>query len=625
MCIRDRLEAEADKRAAVAAPDEESDDDFGPMPAPKKKRKVLAHEQLFLDDLPASEMYEISYMHRDVVTHVLASKKGFVITGSSDGQLKFWSKATGFGIEAVKQFRAHLSGFSAMALSADGDWLATASFDKSVKVFDVVNFDMVNIIELDFVPSSIAFLSDSRSARMELAVADSTSSVIRVFDANSAGAEPLSTVELHSAPVALISVNHKANVAVSVDKRGLMHYWSTRDHKLPSGLGFSMYSQTDLYEFAKAKVVPWCITFSPDGSLFATHSPDLKVRVFRFETGKLYRMYDESTTQYQEAQKRSESMYKLDNIDFGRRMAVEREAMGAINMGKPEELKGGMPNVIFDASGNFIMFATILGIKLINLHTNKLARLLGKVENTERFLQLQLHQDTRGKLNEASMAMTSQEEKVRDPILFTTAYKKPRFYCFTRREPEDDDENDPDSGRDVFNEKPTQEDLEGHQQQQVAKLGNVAKIGTTMGDIIVKLFPDETPKTVENFVTHSRDGYYDDLIFHRVIKGFMVQTGDPQGDGTGGKSIWGGEFGDEFARSLRHDRPYTVSMANAGPNTNGSQFFITTIPTPWLDNKHTVFGRVVGGMDVVQAIEKVKTDKGDKPWTDIKIVRIQIE
>jgi len=149
-------------------------------------------------------------------------------------------------------------------------------------------------------------------------------------------------------------------------------------------------------------------------------------------------------------------------------------------------------------------------------------------------------------------------------------------------------------------------------------------VTTTLGDIYFKLFSSECPKTCENFVTHCRNGYYDGVVFHRVIKGFMVQTGDPLGDGTGGKSIWGGEFEDEFHRSLRHDRPFTVSMANAGPNTNGSQFFITTIPTPWLDNKHTVFARVISGMDVVQSIEKLKTDKNDMPLSEVKVLSIAI-
>ena len=123
-----------------------------------------------------------------------------------------------------------------------------------------------------------------------------------------------------------------------------------------------------------------------------------------------------------------------------------------------------------------------------------------------------------------------------------------------------------------------------------------AILRTTLGDIHIQLFGAQVPKTMENFVGHCRSGYYDNVIFHRVISGFMLQTGDPLGDGTGGESIWGGEFEDEIVHSLRHDRPFTVSMANAGPGTNGSQFFITTVPTPWLDGKHTVFGRVVKGM-----------------------------
>jgi peptidylprolyl isomerase domain and WD repeat-containing protein 1 len=126
--------------------------------------------------------------------------------------------------------------------------------------------------------------------------------------------------------------------------------------------------------------------------------------------------------------------------------------------------------------------------------------------------------------------------------------------------------------------------------------------------------------------TLCRNGYYNNIIFHRVIKGFMIQTGDPTGTGSGGESMWGNEFEDEFVRTLRHDRPFTVSMANAGPNTNGSQFFITTVPAPWLDNKHTVFGRVTKGFDVVTKIENVKVNKADKPTEgDIKIQGVQVK
>lgn len=102
-----------------------------------------------------------------------------------------------------------------------------------------------------------------------------------------------------------------------------------------------------------------------------------------------------------------------------------------------------------------------------------------------------------------------------------------------------------------------------------------------MGDIFIILFPEECPKTCENFLTHAKNGYYNSVIFHRVIKGFMVQTGDPLGDGTGGESIWGSHFEDEFSANLNHEKPFMVSMANAGPNTNGSQFFITTAPATW--------------------------------------------
>jgi cyclophilin family peptidyl-prolyl cis-trans isomerase len=154
----------------------------------------------------------------------------------------------------------------------------------------------------------------------------------------------------------------------------------------------------------------------------------------------------------------------------------------------------------------------------------------------------------------------------------------------------------------------------------------VAVIKTNMGTIEIELFADKTPKTVENFIEHANSGYYNGIIFHRVIANFMIQGGDPTGTGRGGESIWGEPFEDEIVPSLKHDVPGILSMANAGPNTNGSQFFITLVATPWLDGKHTVFGKVIAGMDVVSAIGIVATSKpGDKPLKDVVMESVTIE
>jgi len=154
----------------------------------------------------------------------------------------------------------------------------------------------------------------------------------------------------------------------------------------------------------------------------------------------------------------------------------------------------------------------------------------------------------------------------------------------------------------------------------------VAVMRTNMGTIEIQLFDDKAPKTVENFSGLAQKGYYDGIIFHRVIDQFMIQGGDPTGTGRGGESLWGGKFEDEFDASLKHAEPGVLSMANAGPNTNGSQFFITVIPTPWLDGKHTVFGKVINGMDIVYAISKVETSKpGDKPLKDVVMEKVMVE
>lgn len=178
----------------------------------------------------------------------------------------------------------------------------------------------------------------------------------------------------------------------------------------------------------------------------------------------------------------------------------------------------------------------------------------------------------------------------------------------------------------------------------------VARMKTSMGDIRIKLLEKEAPKAVENFIGLAQKGYYDNLTFHRVIPDFMIQGGDPNGNGTGGDSLWGKKFADEFSPNAHNFRG-ALSMANSGPNTNGSQFFIVQLPagvikanmiaagepqsvkdaylrlggTPWLDGKHTVFGQVYEGMAVVDAIASVKTGDGDKPAEPITILSIEIE
>lgn len=610
--------------AAPQAADEE-DDMVGPMLPPQpKKRKILEHEQAYLAALPSAQMYEKSFMHRDTVTQVaVAQAQDFLMTGSIDGHLKFWKK-TPTGIEFAKHYRAHVGSLDGLTMSHDNSLLVSISRDKTVKVFDVITFDMIAMLRLPFVPSCAAFIYKKGQAQAKLAIADQDTPSVHIYDARGGSSEPLDTIQPHREPVQAMRFNSRRDTVISVDTKGMIEYWSGSDYTFPQAqVTFTMKLDTDLFSLAKAKTTSKSLEVSKDGSQFATFSTDRRVRVFRFQSGKLRRTYDESLTAANELQRGESELYNLEPIDFGRRMAGEKDLMA-----DPE---APQPNAIFDESGNFIIYATLLGIKVVNLVTNRVSRILGKVENTERFLRVALYQGIpkQGIKTQRTLATTESTRNVtRQPTLLCTAYNKQRLFLFTTQEPDDSDQAS--TSRDVFNEKPTTEDMlasgaAGVAEGQGGPLPRTAVIHSTRGDIHVKLFPDQCPKTVENWTTHSRNGYYDGVIFHRVIKGFMLQTGDPLGDGTGGTSIWGQEFQDEFDRSLRHDRPFTLSMANAGPNTNGSQFFITTVPTPWLDNKHTVFGRVTKGNDVVITIEKAKTDRNDKPFEDIKIVNIEAE
>jgi peptidylprolyl isomerase domain and WD repeat-containing protein 1 len=490
-----------------------------------------------------------------------------------------------------------------------------------IKVFDILSFDMSNMISAKHIPTAAAWLNGNTFSK-RIAVADADSGIIRIYQSEGKQ-EPIHEITFHSTPVKYMSLNIIANTIISVDSKGVLEYWDVDSYTLPiDKIKFSYKSETDLYEHAKSGTIPFCIAISPKGNRFATISKDKQIRVFDFETGKLRKKYNESSSVYTSG---AQNVKGSDSLDIGRRVAIEKELESL-----QESL--ALSNLTFDESGNFLIYGSLGGIKMLNLYNNRVARTIGTSETGERFLAIALYQgipvvDTQyllSKKNNSDQILTAAQLHVNpspDPTIYCTSFKKRRFYCFSRRDPDESEEI-----RDVLNEKPNEEERQTIVAPVKTKelLAKEMVLRTTMGDIHIKLFVDDCPKTVENFVTHSKNGYYNNVIFHRVIKGFMVQTGDPLGNGTGGESIWGGEFKDEFVKTLKHDKPYTLSMANSGPNSNGSQFFITTVPTPWLDNKHTVFGRVTSGYEVVSKIENIKVNKLDKPYDDIKILQIDV-
>lgn len=353
----------------------------------------------------------------------------------------------------------------------------------------------------------------------------------------------------------------------------------------------------------------------------------------------------------------SSGLQQLDSLEYGKRTATEREihqesgmvlqptSSGKNKTSNPNDKKATPLQQIslqFDATGRYLIVPTMMGIKVLDWQqkrssTKGLTGIAGQADaGSLRFVsvalasgdavtntQLQLARGAlltgaNGKKDNNEPSLT--HKKVTDTILIALAYNQRRLYVFSHVDPvaEATTIKNKASGtsssststfedaltrRDVWNEAPTASDqlyaptsksstTTSSQNSEFSK----AILRTTMGDIHIQLCSTkQVPQTIANFVGHCQSGYYDNCIFHRVIAGFMLQTGDPLGNGTGGECIWGGEFNDEIVSTLRHDRPFTVSMANAGKNTNGSQFFITTTPTPWLDGKHTVFGRVVKG------------------------------
>ncbi|KAF8472807.1 peptidyl-prolyl cis-trans isomerase cypE [Kalaharituber pfeilii] len=598
-----------------------------PDQAPKKKRKVLQHEKLYLEALPKGTKYSKSLMHRDTIAFVTVTPHtDFLITSSVDGVVKFWKKQS-VGIEFVKMFRAHVGEIRGVSVSADGRSFASIGMDKTVKIFDVVTFDLLATIPLSLTPLCVCWVHRKGAPLPLLAISDEVNSTISIYDGRGEQHTPLHTVtNVHRKSVTLMAYNDKYDCVISVDDGGMVEYWRPSGNFDKPPNVFDLKSDTNLFDFKKNKCVPISLTISPTGAAWSTFShPDRLIRVFDFCTAKLIKTYDESISTLSTRQQSlpASSVHKLEDLDFGRRLAIERD----IDSKSPSPVI--RTTIAFDETGYFLIYGSLVGIKVINTITHNCLRLYGR-DDGFRAINIAIYQGApkRKEVMTVEMAASSnpllEEGEERDPIIFATGWSKQRFYMFTN------DTSVSKSDRDILNERPLAASgtdaaaaAAAAAKKQEAAAPTACILHTTMGDIHLRLFPEHAPKAVENFTTHARNGYYNGTIFHRVIRKFMIQGGDPLGDGTGGDSIWGREFEDEICDELKHDRPYTLSMANAGRNTNGSQFFITTEKCPWLDGKHTIFGRAVQGLDVVHRIENVRTFK-DKPETDIEIVSITV-
>ena len=326
-----------------------------------------------------------------------------------------------------------------------------------------------------------------------------------------------------------------------------------------NGMTYSSKVDTDLYELLRKKKFVVSLAVSPTGAHFAVYGSDRKIRLFDFKSGKMIKQFDERMKVYDAlVQKQTEknASTSMDNIDYGKRAARERELSETTIMGCKntyQECGNQSMCIQFDPTGRFIILPTIIGIKVIEWSTSKCKRVMGKGDASGlRFLggficlgdakvdqQMQL-----ARSGGNSAAMGQKKEKISDTMFLTMAFNKKRFYIFSHVDPiKSIDEGDGKAeqeailSRDILNEPPDADDLllqdmEGTGDQDQG-LGKEAILRTTKGDIHIRLYANETPRTIENFCGHARNGYYDNVIFHRVIKGFMIQTGDPLGDGTG--------------------------------------------------------------------------------------------
>lgn len=640
----------------------EQDDKY----ALKNLRGPLLNDYKY-DNLVLNQTYEKSYMHKDVLNHIISlPKSNFIITASKDGIVKFWRKIF-LGIDYVKQYKVFNSSIKDIKCSNNQNYLICISeLDKNIKLLDVLNYDLCNIININFKPSKCCFLSKEEDNQLFIGV--SVENKINIFEAFGSNNNIIKTLIYHDYDISNFTYSFKYECLISSDIKGGIEISEINNHiigekvkhekfnkndnsnsneiikdfEIPSKVKFQLKSETDLYIFESkddntndsrdstlntkgenSVYNQYCknIFLSHSNKYFAIVSNKNHILIFKTNTCKLQSLVNESYKNFLNQNLNKKNNENNKKGDMGNYSSLNT-LLQKIDVNKNDNktfIEEFVSNVEFDEYDTYIYYCSFAGVKIYNFHTKKLIKSIATKETifitAVSLFQGEALSNFQGAVGEGS---NTSQSKLKDPTLFAIAHNSNRFYLFTQRE------TNKNTNRDIINEEPKKNDLSLTKNLEADSLPTLAVLETTYGEIYLRLFPNECPKTVKNFVELAKKDYYKNLIFHRVIKGFIIQTGCPYGNGKGGTSVWGRDFEDEFSPLLKHDRAYTLSMANKGPNTNGSQFFITTAPTPWLDNKHTVFGRVYKGIDAVQNIESVECDSMDKPIKDVKLKNIRL-
>lgn len=502
-------------------------------------------------------------------------------------------------LEFVKSFTAHAGSIQALAMDPEGDVACSVgATDQLLKFYDIATFDVLTMISSPH-PLGSACCCVGRGighrSSLSWAVSSGHASSGSIYIFSSDTASLLTILTLHgNNPITHFMAFPNHHCAVSIDFKGIVEVWSTTSTddlgkpctKALNGTLYDSKMDTDLYELVKRKLFAYAVAASPNGHSFAIYCSDGIIRIYNRATGKIVTKLDERLQVYQN-QLQKGRLLQMDELEYGRRAALEGDILQDLSNQlhhRPSNDTAAVTShhhnqrltMEFDPSGHYLIIPTMIGIKVIDWQHRRLQSLIGPADASQlRFISVCLAYGD-AKINQqmelarqshaaallaasSSSSSTAKDDQTPPPVLDDTllialAYQTQRLYVFSHVDPLQQSPAvegtpiillaDAAAQRDVWNEAPSAQDrllAEAFQAKRKARqLPTKAVLRTTLGDIHIQLFANQVPKTIENFSGHAKSGYYDNVTFHRIIKGFMLQTGDPLGDGTGGESIWGG-------------------------------------------------------------------------------------